>query len=249
MHVVEPMQVGANQREPIQPPGNILRRFTFNRLIKLLGYLFYPLYKAFDKASFVLFFNLALEVDVDKEISGFSRNVLVQILNCNRPKSVDAEQFLEVYNVDNLEGACLGVVVNVTMLGIDIEEEHEKRSKAFNAQLCAVQLFAIAHNLLKNVCPTSLIQQELAFTTHGSIILLREEVEKDFLLVIADALHYHSLEEQRNVGEGQVSIFGAADQELNEGHKAVYVLTMCIVVPKQFQVLRSSRFFNRRSAS
>jgi len=33
VHEVEPVQVSANKREPIEPSGNILRRFTFNRLI------------------------------------------------------------------------------------------------------------------------------------------------------------------------------------------------------------------------
>lgn len=86
----------------------------------------------------MLILNLALEVDINKEISRFSRYILVQILNCDRPKGANAQQLLEVYNVYNLEGACLGVVVNVTMLGVDIKEKHAERSETFDAQLCTV---------------------------------------------------------------------------------------------------------------
>jgi hypothetical protein len=62
VHVVKPVQVGSDKRDPIEPPVDVL---LVDGFIELLGDFLDALQEVFHEDALVLVFNLALQVDVN----------------------------------------------------------------------------------------------------------------------------------------------------------------------------------------
>lgn len=235
VQVVKAEEVGSDDCDPVLTHFKILRILIVNFLEHLRD-LFDFLHEVFDEDTLVLFFNLALEVDVNKEIAALRGYRRVDILDCNGPQSVLADQLLEVNQVQHFKLACLGVVVDVAMLCVHVQEEHTEAAEAVDAEVGAVKLIRVAHNLLEDVGAASLIQQVLSLPTDRCVVLLLQEVKEDFLLVISNAVTDHGLEESLDVVEGEVTTLRVRDHKFNEAHEDVDVLLVRDVVVVQFEV-------------
>lgn len=147
--------------------------------------------------------------------------------------------------VKHLELARLRIVVDVTMLSVDVKEEHSEAPESVDSQMGAVKFILVAHDLLEDICSASLIKEVLALTTHGPVVLLSQEVEKDFLLVIGDTLTHHRLEKGLDVVERKVALLRISDDEFDETHEDVDVLFVGDVVPCKLQLLFPASLFDR----
>ena len=70
----------------------------------------------------------------------------------------------------------------------DGQEEHLEAAETLNAQTRAIQLRIVAHDFLEDVSAPPLIEQEFALAGHGFDVLLGQEIEEHFLIVLADVL-------------------------------------------------------------
>ena len=70
----------------------------------------------------MLLLNDTLQVDIDEEIAGFVGHLSVAGLDRNWPQGLNAKQILEVHHVDDFERSRLWIVVNMAMLGIDVQK-------------------------------------------------------------------------------------------------------------------------------
>lgn len=97
-------------------------RLVGAKLVQLQGDLLYPFQETLNKDLPVLLLYVALEMDIDEEVAAFLSHGGVSALDGDRPERLDAQQILEVQNVDDLEGPSLCVVIDVAVLGIDVQE-------------------------------------------------------------------------------------------------------------------------------
>ena len=123
------------------------------------------LQEALDEDFLVLGLDDALQLDVHQEVSTLLRHLLVLALDGDAPQGLDAEQVLEVDDVDHFEGVGLRVVVDVAVLGIHIQEEHLEAGEALDPESCAVKLVLVAHDLLEDIGASTLVEKELALAT------------------------------------------------------------------------------------
>ena len=101
--------------------------------------------------------NVALQEDLDEELATLRLDISVLRLDSDRPEGLQTQQILEMDMVDDLEASRLRDLVNVTMLGIDMQEQHFEALKAFDAKASAVQLRIVAHDFLEDVSAASLV--------------------------------------------------------------------------------------------
>ena len=78
-------------------------------------------------------------------------------MNGDGPKRLNTQQVLEVNNIHDFKRIGLRIVIDVTMLRIDIEKEHLEASETLNAETRAIELVLIAHDFLEDICPTAFI--------------------------------------------------------------------------------------------
>ena len=149
----------------------------------------------------MLLLNDTLKMHIDKKVAGFISHDCVTRLDRDRPKRLYTEQVLEVHDVDDFKRARLRNMVDVAMLRIHVQKEHLEAAEALDAQLGAFELLLVAHDLIENIGSAPLIQQILAFTANCRVILFRQEVKEDFLLIVCRVLGNHSLEQRGNVHE------------------------------------------------
>ena len=101
--------------------------------------------------------NVALQEDLDEELATLRLDISVLRLDSDRPEGLQTQQILEMDMVDDLEASRLRDLVNVTMLGIDMQEQHFEALEAFDAKASAVQLRIVAHDFLEDVSAASLV--------------------------------------------------------------------------------------------
>ena len=65
----------------------------------------------------------------------------------------------------NGEYLSLRAVVEVSLLGIHIQEEHLEAGEALDPESCAVKLVLVAHDLLEDIGASTLVEKELALAT------------------------------------------------------------------------------------
>ena len=163
MHVVEALDEGFDQSDPVQPHVEIVGILSLGvlidvELVKLSRDLFDASQEAFDKDLAVLLLDITAQMNINKEVSALNRHFLVLTLNGNWPKRLNSKQVLEVHDVDDLVRSWFRHQVDVTVLSIHIQEHDLEATESLWAKACAVQLVLIAHDILKHLSATFLVK-------------------------------------------------------------------------------------------
>ena len=61
-------------------------------------------------------------------------------------------------NIDYIEGPSLRIIVDMPLLRVDVQEEHLEASEALNVKARAIQFLLVAHDLLKDIGASTLIE-------------------------------------------------------------------------------------------
>lgn len=89
VHVVEVLDVGTNESDPVQAHLNVASWFFCRQAIELLGDVFNFLQEVLDEDLAVLLFNVTLQVDLNEEVATFSHHLTILTLNSDRPKCLE----------------------------------------------------------------------------------------------------------------------------------------------------------------
>ncbi len=146
--------------------------------------------------------------------------------------------------VNHLEGASLRIMIDVSVLGIHVQEKHFETSESFDPKACDFEFVLVAHDFLKDVSASSFIEKVFPLAAHSRSVFLSKEIEKDILLVLTNTLAHKGLEKGWNVFELEISILRVCDDELNKADKAVDVAFVSDFVAKQSYVFYALCFFD-----